>query len=110
MQEQDREVPFPRRDFVFFDEAHKVDEIVQNHFSPRIDRTLITKVLVLNGFLQKWAFNQPRVTKNKLESIFNTLLKTTDKPELLMTMKELKKFKINMILLLVELLQQCLNF
>jgi Rad3-related DNA helicase len=27
-----------------------------------------------------------------LESIFNTLLKTTDKPELLMTMKELKKF------------------
>lgn len=84
--------PFAQRDFVFFDEAHKVDEIVQNHFSPRIDRTLITKVLVLNGFLQKWAFNQPRVTKNKLESIFNTLLKTTDKPELLMTMKELKRF------------------
>ena len=84
--------PFEQRDFVFFDEAHKVDEIVQNHFSPTIDRTLNTKLLVLNGFLQKWAFNQPRVTKNKLEAILGTLLKSTDKVEILMTMKELKGF------------------
>ena len=84
--------PFEQRDFAFFDEAHKIDEIVQNHFSPRIDRTIVTKILVLNGFLQKWAFNKPFVTKNKLESILHTLLKSNSNVELLATMVDLKKF------------------
>ncbi len=84
--------PFEQRDFVFFDEAHKIDEIVQNHFSPRIDKTILTRIQTLNQFLARWAFNKPHITKNKLESIFYTLLKSTDKAELLMTMEELKKF------------------
>ena len=46
--------PFEQRDFAFFDEAHKVDEIVQNHFSPRIDTTISAKIQVVNSFLTKW--------------------------------------------------------
>lgn len=84
--------PFEQRDFVFFDEAHKIDEIVQNHFSPRIDKTILSKIIILDNFLRKWAFTKPDVAKNELESIIHTLLTSNSKVELLNVMVKLKKF------------------
>ena len=36
--------PFEKRDFVICDEAHKLLDIVQNHFSPRFSREDMTKI------------------------------------------------------------------
>jgi len=44
---------FPKRDFVFFDEAHKIDDIVQSHFSVRIDQKLLEKITDLIVTLQE---------------------------------------------------------
>jgi len=43
--------PFPQRDFVICDEAHKLVEIVQNNFSPRLGKEDIAKVESLNLLL-----------------------------------------------------------
>ena len=84
--------PFEQRDFVFFDEAHKVDEIVQNHFSPRIDTTISGKIQTVNSFLTKWGFSEPKVTKSRIETVIYTLMQETDKNEIFKNMKYLKHF------------------
>ena len=84
--------PFTQRDFVFFDEAHKVDEIVQNHFSPRIDTTLSAKIQIVNSFLNKWGFSEPKVTKSRIEAVIHVLIHETNKEELFKNMKHLKHF------------------
>lgn len=84
--------PFEQRDFAFFDEAHKVDEIVQNHFSPRIDTTISAKIQVVNSFLTKWGFSEPKVTKARIETVIYALMQETDKNEIFKNMKYLKHF------------------
>ena len=69
MKLDDRPVPFEKRDFVFFDEAHKIDEIVQSHFSPRIDQTIVDKMVTLNRFASKQGFQEATYTKNKINNI-----------------------------------------
>lgn len=83
MQEQDREIPFPKRDFVFFDEAHKVDSIVQSHFSPRIDRGTIEIFKEVNRFVQKQAINASWSTDSRIQGIVERLMREDD-PQLVM--------------------------
>jgi len=47
----DEENSFKKRDFCFFDECHKVDDIVQSHFAAKIDPTFFEKVRSFNQFL-----------------------------------------------------------
>ena len=84
--------PFEQRDFAFFDEAHKVDEIVQNHFSPRIDTTISGKIQTVNSFLTKWGFSEPKVTKSRIETVIYALMQETNKEEIFKNMKYLKHF------------------
>lgn len=42
--------PFPQRDFVFCDEAHRIIDIVQGHFSPRINQSFIDAIKYLEKF------------------------------------------------------------
>ena len=51
--EDGREPPFKQRDFVFFDEAHKIDDIVQSHFAPRINYEFHEKIEIVNDFVDK---------------------------------------------------------
>lgn len=51
--EDGREPPFKQRDFIFFDEAHKIDDIVQSHFAPRISYEFHEKIETVNDFLDK---------------------------------------------------------
>jgi len=44
------ETPFPARDFTICDEAHKILDIVQNHYSPRFDKKTIEKIEKLTSF------------------------------------------------------------
>lgn len=90
MQEQDREIPFPIRDFVFFDEAHKVDSIVQSHFSPRIDVGTPKLFKEVNRFIQKHGIEAAWVSENRIEDIVDRLMREDDHQEL---MKHISEFR-----------------
>jgi Rad3-related DNA helicase len=51
MAEIGKNVPFTQRDFSFFDECHKVDNIVQRHFSPIIEEYFKDNLKSLSSFL-----------------------------------------------------------
>ncbi len=85
-----REVPFPMRDFVFFDEAHKVDSIVQSHFSPRIDKTLVTMFKGINKHVQKYAINAAWVSEARIEDVVERIMREDDVEELMRHIGELR--------------------
>ena len=74
MLQDDRPVPFEHRDFVFFDEAHRIDDIVQSHFSPRIEPGLVDRMMTLNRFASKQGFQEASYTKNKIQSLVNHMM------------------------------------
>ena len=74
MLQDDRVVPFEQRDFVFFDEAHRIDDIVQSHFSPRIEPGLVDRMMTLNRFASKQGFQEASYTKNKIQSLVNHMM------------------------------------
>jgi Rad3-related DNA helicase len=90
MQEQDREIPFPIRDFVFFDEAHKVDSIVQSHFSPRIDVSTPKLFKEVNKFIQKHGLQAAWVSDNRIEDIVDRLMREDDHQELMRHISEFR--------------------
>ena len=85
-----REVPFKERDFVFFDEAHKVDSIVQSHFSPRIDKTIVTLFKGINKHVQKYAINAAWVSEARIEDVVERIMREDDGEELLRHIGELR--------------------
>lgn len=94
MQEQDREVPFPIRDFVFFDEAHKVDSIVQSHFSPRIDVGTPKLFKEVNKFIQKHGIEAAWVSENRIEDIVDRLMREDNHQELMRHISEFRGIAI----------------
>ena len=83
MIDQGREVPFTQRDFVFFDEAHKVDNIVQSHFSPRLETSTPKIFREVNKFVQKHAINAAWVSENRIADIVDRLMREDDHQELM---------------------------
>ena len=94
MDEQEREAPFKKRDFVFFDEAHKVDEIVQNHFSARIDESVIDRVVYLNRFISRHNIPAETQTKNRLQSVVHDLMTTKGREPLFKAIQEFRGIAI----------------
>ena len=90
MIDQGKEIPFPKRDFVFFDEAHKVDNIVQGHFSPRIDRGTTKIFREVNRFVQKHGIDAAWVTENRIASIVDRLMREDDHQELMRLIGEFR--------------------
>ena len=91
MLQDNKEVPFKSRDFVFFDEAHKVDEIVQGHFSPRIDIGIVDRFGLANRFIQKQDIGTPIQTLGSIKSIVTRLLTEKSKPALFEAMQDFRK-------------------
>jgi len=91
MLQDGREVPFKQRDFVFFDEAHKVDEIVQGHFSPRIDIDITDRFGLANRFIQKQGIGTPIQTLGSIKAIVNRLLTEKSRPALFEAMQDFRK-------------------
>ena len=91
MLQDGREVPFKQRDFVFFDEAHKVDEIVQGHFSPRIDIDITDRFGLANRFIQKQNIGTPIQTLGSIKAIVNRLLTEKSRPALFEAMQDFRK-------------------
>ena len=90
MIDQGREVPFTQRDFVFFDEAHKVDNIVQSHFSPRLETSTPKIFREVNKFVQKNAINAAWVSENRIADIVDRLMREDDHQELMRHIGELR--------------------
>ena len=91
MSQDNRDVPFKSRDFVFFDEAHKVDEIVQGHFTPRIDIGTVDRFGLANRFIQKQDIGTPIQTLGSIKSIVTRLLTEKSKPALFEAMQDFRK-------------------
>ena len=66
-------IPFPKRDFTICDEAHKISDIVQNHFSPRIDDKTLDKLEKLRSVLIKNNLIQPRTSNVRLRTVIKNL-------------------------------------
>jgi Rad3-related DNA helicase len=97
MEAGDRKVPFPKRDFTFFDEAHKIDEIVQNHFSPRVDDFLPELLNIHTSYLLKAGIETPNISKAYLTDLVNDLLKLQDRETLFHRLKDLQRILLHLL-------------
>lgn len=82
---------FKKRDFAIFDEAHKVDEIVQSHFTPRIQTGFYAVLEQLLDDLSKKPVVQPKATKVALHDLIQELLSSSLSPN--QSMESLRRFK-----------------
>jgi len=92
MQEQNKSVPFPIRDFTICDEAHKVSEIVQNHFSPKINVDFVQKAEDFYAFLKKTGFPAPSRQPSRVKRIIQALLEEEDNGKLFIVLKDIELF------------------
>ena len=79
MIQEQRGVPFEQRDFAFFDEAHKLDEIVQSHFTPRVDRDVVDRMVQTENFLVRHQIEGTGYSRGRLQSMVNDLMMIPDK-------------------------------
>jgi len=67
---------FSQRDYVICDEAHKIMDIVQNHYSPRITENTIEKLQNLSDFLKVYKIKDHDINviniKNSIDMIQST--------------------------------------
>jgi ATP-dependent DNA helicase DinG len=71
---EERPVPFEQRDFTFFDEAHKIDDIIQGHFSPRIQEDIVDRIMEVNRFASRQGIAENVFTKNKIRTLVMDML------------------------------------
>ena len=88
MAESGRGIPFPIRDFTLCDEAHKVSDIVQNHFSPRLDDKTLEKLEKLRNIVEKNNLGKVRNTSSRLKIVINNLFREEDPEKILGLLKE----------------------
>jgi Rad3-related DNA helicase len=91
MLESNRDVPFTERDFTFFDEAHKVDDIVQGHFSPRIDEDFIEKVAYVNRFIERKNIATEVQSKASVQRVVQELMTNEDKAEMFESIQDFRE-------------------
>ena len=72
--------PFEKRDFVICDEAHKLLDIVQNHFSPRFSREDMTKISLV---IDRMRIEKKEELKNAIKSQRDQIRDTEDNKILL---------------------------
>lgn len=90
MKDRGHSVPFAIRDFTICDEAHKIPEIVQNHFSPRIGAETVPRLEELNSFLKRKGYPTPRRTPNSMKTLIMKVLRENDQTNLYIALKELE--------------------
>jgi len=89
MQEQGRGEPFTKRDFVFCDEAHRVTDIVQGHFSPRFNYQGISKIKNLITFQRQKGLSYPQYPEGELEELLELFIDENDNDTLLAGLKRM---------------------
>jgi Rad3-related DNA helicase len=84
--------PFETRDFTICDEAHKVTEIVQNHFSPSVSESTTAKLESLREFISKEFNMVVNVDIQKLRTVISNLFKEEDKSRLMFLLSEFEMY------------------
>lgn len=83
--------PFDKRDFVICDEAHKITDIIQSHFSPKIDKNFEDKILktkrYLNNNLRMFKYDE---SLDKIIEFKKMLFENEDKLTLLKILNNIK--------------------
>lgn len=101
--EEGLEAPFKKRDFIFFDEAHKVDEIVQNYFSPRIDKDLTERCMELQSFMKREGYQDPKISESDLKGCVDRVFSSEDKDQLFFALESIEHFLLRLVRLGREL-------
>lgn len=97
MKERTMAIPFTKRDFTFCDEAHKIVEIVQNHFSPRIDETIYDKLDDMKTFVKSEGISQKTPHMKFLKNTLKSLESEENKKVLFSHMKDLELILVDFI-------------
>jgi Rad3-related DNA helicase len=90
MQERGKGVPFPKRDFTLCDEAHKISDIVQNHFSPRVDEKILEKLEKLRAVFAKQGVPAPKFAQSRLRIVIKNIFREEDPSRIYALIKELE--------------------
>lgn len=80
--------PFPKRNFIFFDEAHKADMLVAEHFAPKIDSNLGSKMIFCSRQLRNFGIYVPTLSNFPL--LYKDLKMSPDKGLILSHLKFLE--------------------
>jgi Rad3-related DNA helicase len=88
---QGRGVPFPTRDFVFCDEAHRVTDIVQGHFSPRFNQHSISRIKNLITFQRQKGLPYPQYPEGELQELLELFLDSDDTAKLYLGLKKMQQ-------------------
>jgi Rad3-related DNA helicase len=84
------DTPFPPRDFVISDEAHKILDIVQNHYSPRFDAKTIEKLEKLTHFFGVYKLHDHSKDFHDIKVSIGKLFNTENQDELHEILTEIK--------------------
>lgn len=87
--------PFGKRDFVICDEAHNINKIVQDHFSPKIDKFTSDKLEKFRSLLQKYGLNLPKYRKEDLRILFANIYNEKTPSNTLKLLNEFHKVLID---------------
>jgi ATP-dependent DNA helicase DinG len=92
LDEYDNFFPFRKRDFVFFDEAHKVDEIVQQHFSPVLKKNPLFLTVDLIDFLISEGIRTSTAGRTYIEGLIDDILFEKTNEGMFFKLNKLKTF------------------
>lgn len=83
--------PFPQRDFVVCDEAHKLLDIVQSHFSPIVSHEIVKKTESLIESTGDIGQKIPQVDTERLAKVIDMIYEQEDHGNLLKLLKEVTR-------------------
>jgi Rad3-related DNA helicase len=86
--ENGKQPPFPKRDFVVCDEAHKMLDIVQGHFSPIVSYDIHKKISKLLVDMFDIGLKVPRIDTVRLKELIDMIYAEEDNAVLLRLLKE----------------------
>lgn len=84
------ELLFPARDFTICDEAHKILDIVQSHYSPRVDEKMIDKLEKLTHFLNVYKIKDHFADLQTIKNSINLLFDNEDQQTLYNILAEIE--------------------
>jgi len=92
--EEDQQL-FPARDFTICDEAHKILDIVQNHYSPRFDPKTLDKLEKLKDFFEVYKIGDHKKDFQSLKILIGTLFDFENQDELFKTLRRIEIYLEN---------------
>ena len=96
-QDKGKGVPFPKRDFTICDEAHKILEIVQKHFSPRITTDSYNRVDEFYNFLRRKGQMTPKLLPSIYKDLTKKILHEKDETVIFSLIKKLEMFLVEYV-------------